>query len=93
MCLSARDQRQLNDIGEALRRSDARLASMLVIFARLGAGEPMPGCENVAAPSGRAGSVLRATAAAAARLIAWLDRVDSPRPRHERLGADQHHAA
>jgi hypothetical protein len=89
MCLSAREQRQLDDIGEAVRRSDARLASMLVIFGRLAAREPMPEREKLPAPPGPVGSALRAAAAAAARLIAWLDRVDSPRPGHERLDGER----
>jgi hypothetical protein len=81
MCLSARDQRLLDQAGEDVARSDARLASMLAIFARLTAGEAMPDREQMSAPGGpggRAGPVLRALASAMTRLITWLDRVDSP---------------
>jgi hypothetical protein len=88
MSLSAREHRQLDDIGEAVRRSDPRLASMMIIFGRLAAGEPMPEREGFAAP-GRARRVMYAAAAALARLVAWLDRVDSPRPSHERLDGER----
>jgi hypothetical protein len=81
MCLSARDQRLLDQAGEDVARSDPRLASMLAIFARLTAGEAMPDREQVSVPAGpgrRAGTVLRELASAMTRLISWLDRVDSP---------------
>jgi hypothetical protein len=84
MCLGAREQRQLDDIGEAVSRSDARLASMMVIFGRLAAGEPIPEREQLPAAAGRARTALHAAAAAVAGLVAWLDRVDSPRASQER---------
>jgi hypothetical protein len=89
MCLSTRERRQLDDIGEAVRRSDPRLASMMIIFGRLSAGEPMPERERFAAAPGRVRRALHAAAAALARLVAWLDRVDSPRPSQERLDGER----
>jgi hypothetical protein len=79
VCLSVREQRQLDTIGEAVGRSDARLASMLATFARLTAGEPMPDREQLARLAGGAGRVWHAAGAAMARFIAWLDRMDTPR--------------
>jgi hypothetical protein len=79
MCLSVREQRQLDSIGEAVSRSDARLASMLATFARLTAGEPMPDREQLARLAGRARRAGHAAGAAMARFIAWLDRMDTPR--------------
>jgi hypothetical protein len=90
MCLSVREQRQLDCIGEAVRRSDARLASMMVTFGRLAAGEPMPEREQIAAAAGRARAALHAVAAAVAGLVAWLDRVDSPRAGQERPDRERH---
>jgi len=79
MCLSVREQRQLDTIGEAVSRSDARLASMLAIFGRLTAGEPMSDSERLTRQAGRAGRALHALGATTARLVAWLDRMDTPR--------------
>jgi hypothetical protein len=59
MCLSAREQRRLDGIGEGVRRSDAPLASMMVTFGRLAAGEPMPEREQLAATGGRRGHLAR----------------------------------
>jgi hypothetical protein len=90
--MSVREQRQLDTIDEAVGRSDARLAGMLAIFGRLTAGEPMPDREQLIRLAGRAGRAWHAVGAAAARFIAWLDRMDSPRPSQERAGEDRHHA-
>jgi hypothetical protein len=84
MCLSAREQRRLDSIGEAARRSDARLSLMMVTFGQPAAGEPMPEREQLAATPGRAVAALHAAAAAVAEVVTWLDCVDSPRPRQER---------
>jgi hypothetical protein len=43
-------RRRLRRIDRELRRSDPELASMLAIFARLNAGEAMPGWEQVRPP-------------------------------------------
>jgi hypothetical protein len=93
MCLSVREQRQLDTIGEAVSRSDARLASLLAAFGRLTAGAPMPEREQLAALPSRGGAALHAAAAAVARAVAWLDRLDSPRASHERPGEHRHRAA
>lgn len=84
MSMSVREQRQLDTMGEAVSRSDARLAAMLATFARLTAGEPMPEREQLTSPAGRGGA-LHAVGAAMARFIAWLDRVDTPPPRQDRV--------
>jgi hypothetical protein len=76
MSMSVREQRQLDTIGEAVSRSDARLALMLATFGRLTAGEPMPEREQLARLASRA---WRAAGAGMARFIAWLDRMDTPR--------------
>jgi hypothetical protein len=78
MCLSVREQRQLDTIDEAVGRSGDQLASMLATFGRLTAGEPMPDREQIA-KLGRAGRTWHAAGAAMARFIAWLDRMDTPR--------------
>jgi hypothetical protein len=91
MVLSVREQRQLDTIGEAVSRSDTRLASMLATFGRLTAGEPMPDREQLARLAGRADRTRRAACARMARFIAWLDRMDTPRanpPEPDR----EHHA-
>jgi hypothetical protein len=76
MRLSVREQRQLDTIGAAV----SQLASMLATFARLTAGEPMPDREQLTRlASSRAGRAWHAVGAAMARLIAWLDRMDTPR--------------
>ncbi len=92
MVLSVREQRQLDTIGAAVSRSDARLASMLAIFGRLAAGEPMPDREQLTTLGGRAERAWHAICAAAARLITWLDRMDTPRARTAEPDR-QHHAA
>jgi hypothetical protein len=80
MCLSVREQRQLDTIGAAVSQSDAQLASMLATFARLTAGEPIPDREQLTRlASGRAGRTWHAVGATMARLITWLDRMDTPR--------------
>jgi hypothetical protein len=79
MCLSVREQRQLATIDEAVSSSDGQLASMLATFGRLTAGEPMPDREQLAKLGGRARRTRHAAGAAMARLIAWLDRMDTPR--------------
>jgi hypothetical protein len=91
MCLPAREQRQLDGIGDAVRRQDAKLASMMVAFGRLAASEPMPEREQIVRTSGPVRAALEAADAAVARLAAWLDRVDSPRTGQERLGRDHRH--
>jgi hypothetical protein len=89
MVLSVREQRQLDTIGEAARRSDARLASMLATFGRLTAGEPMPDREQLARLAARA-RAWRAACAAMARFIAWLDRMDTPRVSPAEPGREHH---
>jgi hypothetical protein len=84
MSMSVREQRQLDTIGEAVSRSDARLASMLATFGRLTAGEPMPEREQLTRLASRAGRAWRAAGAELARFIAWLDRMDTPRAGLER---------
>ena len=80
MRLSVREQRQLDTIGEAVSQSDVQLALMLATFGRLAAGEPMPDREQLTRlASSRAGRAWHAVGAAMARLIAWLDRMDTPR--------------
>ena len=79
MRLSVRELHQLDTIGEAVSRSDAQLASMLVTFSRLTAGEPMPDREQLTRPGSRTRRAWHAAGAAMARLIAWLDRMDTPR--------------
>jgi hypothetical protein len=79
MCLSVREQQQLDTIGAAVRESDVQLASMLATFGRLTAGEPMPDREQLTKLGGRAGRMRHAVSAGMARLIAWLDRMDTPR--------------
>ena len=76
MCLSAREQRLLEQIGEDLGRSDPRLASMLAVFGRCTAGEAMPGREQLRTLASRARAALRAAAAAAATLIVWAAALD-----------------
>lgn len=80
MRLSVREQRQLDTIGESVSQSDVQLASMLATFSRLTADEPMPDREQLTRlASSRAGRAWHAVGAAMARLIAWLDRMDTPR--------------
>lgn len=47
MSLPHRQRHQLHLMGRALRATDPHLVAMLVIFARLAAGEAMPGWEHV----------------------------------------------
>ena len=49
MSLPAGQQRVLDGIGEALRRTEPRLASMFAIFTRLSKDEPPPRREQLAA--------------------------------------------
>jgi hypothetical protein len=79
MRLSVREQRQLDTIGESVSQSDVQLASMLATFARLTAGEPIPGREQLTRPGSRAVRTWHAAGAAMARFITWLDRMDTPR--------------
>jgi hypothetical protein len=92
MSLSVGEQRQLDTIGDAVSRSDARLASMLATFGRLTAGEPMPDREQFTRLTSRTGRALHAAGAATARLIAWLDRMDEPRV-SSAAPDREHHAA
>lgn len=92
MCLSVREQQQLDTIGDAVSRSDTRLASMLAIFGRLTAGEPMPDREQLTRLTGRAGRAWHAVGAAMTRFIAWLDRMDTPRAQTSAPDRE-HHAA
>lgn len=90
MRLCAREERLLGRLGEEVTCSDPRLASMMAEFARLTAGEPMPEREQLAALTGRTRAVLHAIGGAVARLIAWLDRADSPRAKHEPCDSGDH---
>jgi hypothetical protein len=51
--LPSRQQKLLREIDKAVSRSDPRLASMVAIFARLAAGEQMPGREQLQTPASR----------------------------------------
>ncbi len=90
MRLSVREQRQLDTIGESVSQSDVQLASMLATFARLTAGEPMPDREQLTRPGSRAGRTWHAVGAAMARLITWLDRMDTPRASPAEPGKEHH---
>jgi hypothetical protein len=90
MCMSVGEQRQLDTIGEAVGRSDARLAAMLAIFGRLAAGEPMPDREQLTRLAGRAPAALHRVGAVMARFIAWLDRMDTPRVNSAEPGREHH---
>ncbi len=79
MRLSVREQRQLDTIGAGVSQSDVQLAAMLATFTRLTEGEPMPDREQLTRPGSLAGRTWHAAGAAMARLIAWLDRMDTPR--------------
>jgi hypothetical protein len=92
MRLSVREERQLDTIGVAVSQSDVQLASMLATFSRLTAGEPMPDREQLTRPGSRAGRTWHAVGAGAARLIAWLDRMDTPRASPAEPDRE-HHAA
>jgi Protein of unknown function (DUF3040) len=48
MALNYYEQRQLHSIESRLVRSDPHLAAMLTVFARLAAGQRMPGWEQAA---------------------------------------------
>jgi len=89
---SVREQRQLDTIGEAVSQSDVLLASMLATFGRLTAGEPMPDREQLTRPRSRAGRTWHAVSAGMARLITWLDRMDTPRASSAEPDRE-HHAA
>jgi hypothetical protein len=71
MSLSRRQERLLRGIGEAVSRSDPRLAGTLAVFARLTAGEAMPGREQLHTAGSQIRDALILAAAAAARLICW----------------------
>ncbi len=92
MRLSVREQRQLDTIGEAVSQSDVQLAAMLVTFSRLTVGEPMPDREQLTRPGSRAGRTWHAVGAGMTRLIAWLDRMDTPRASPAQPDRE-HHAA
>jgi len=70
MTISYRQQRSLRRIRRSVTRSDPRLATMLIIFARLYAGEKMPYCERVSHRAPRAIRALTRLASAVAHLIA-----------------------
>jgi hypothetical protein len=90
MRLSVREQRQLDTIRAAVSESDVQLASMLATFSRLTAGEPMPDREQLTRPGSRAGRTWHAVGAGMARLIAWLDRMDTPRVSPAEPGKEHH---
>ena len=92
MRLSVSEQRQLDTIGAAVSQSDIQLAAMLATFGRLTAGEPMPDREQLTRPGSRPGRTWHAVGARVARLIAWLDRMDTPRVTPA-VPDRQHHAA
>lgn len=48
--LNLKDRRKLRQIDKEVRRTDPRLASLLAMFSRLAAGEPMPAHERLHAP-------------------------------------------
>lgn len=81
MRFRAREQRELDLIEEEIAASDAELASLLAMFARLAAGEELPAREQLWArrrPSGRQlGAGLEAPGGASTRLglfaaLLWL---------------------
>ena len=90
MRLSVREQRQLDTIRAAVSESDVQLASMLATFSRLTAGEPMPDREQLTRPGSRAVQTWHAVGAGMARLIAWLDRMDTPRVSPAEPGKEHH---
>ena len=70
MALNYHDQRQLHSIESRLVRSDPHLAAMLTVFARLTAGQRMPGLEQAATRLDLAQQALALIAKAAAALAA-----------------------
>jgi hypothetical protein len=64
-------RRRLRRIDRELRRSDPELASMLAIFARLNAGEAMPGWEQLRAPPAPGWHVLLWPIASVAFLLGY----------------------
>jgi hypothetical protein len=64
MRLPLRHSWQLRRIERGLRRSEPHLAAMLTIFARLSAGEPATGCEQLPGSVGRLRMILTAVAGA-----------------------------
>jgi len=70
MSVPRREQRALHAIEDGICRSDPGLASMMTIFTRLAAGEPMPAHERGPLAVTRAFAVLLATAAAVVRVVA-----------------------
>lgn len=78
MSLPSRQQRLVREIDKAVSRSDPRLASMAAIFARLAAGEQMPGREQLQTPASR-------MLVAAAVIAALISRVAGACARQLRL--------
>lgn len=71
MSLSLKEWRELHVIDKAVRRSDARLAALLTIFARLAVDEAMPGHERLGARRHRAWAALLPAIAAVIGMIVW----------------------
>jgi hypothetical protein len=76
--LPCRQQRILREIDKAVSRCDPRLVSMLAIFARLAAGEQLPGREQLQTPASR-------VLAAAATIATLIGRAASACARQLRL--------
>jgi hypothetical protein len=76
MTLPYRQRRKLRRIRQALRLTDPQLASMLLIFAKLSAGEQMPGWEQLTRrpppPLAVAARLVRALARLAGRVLRAL---------------------
>ncbi|MGI9005438.1 MAG: DUF3040 domain-containing protein [Streptosporangiaceae bacterium] len=73
MSLSIHEQRLLRRIDELVRCSDPHLASMLMVFNRLSAGEPIPGREQLQALD-RNRKIVAAVLLAAVSALALLTR-------------------
>jgi hypothetical protein len=68
MSIPRRQQRMLEETGDAICRSDPRLASMTALFTRLFAQDDLPACEQLSqSPLARCWAAVAAAATARAR--------------------------
>jgi hypothetical protein len=73
MSLSFRERRQLGKIGKTVGQSDPHLASMLAIFGRLTAAEPVPRHEHLPPSPGQSEAEPQDRATLIrGRLVSWL---------------------
>ena len=86
MSLSELETQALGCIADGLAGSDPRLASMLTIFGRLGAGEEMPAGEKIRIRRGRAAAIRPRRVRRHPRRCTALPQ---PRRLHPRLGRQQ----